>query len=79
MGNLERPGTIAAVNTDDDATEQRGSANGNVTTEISDEQSENQASLPWSAFQSSLAPMFAIDCEMRIVSWSPGECAGLIV
>ena len=74
LENLERPGTITAVNTDDDATEQRGNANGNVATKISNEQYENQAPLPWSAFRSCPAPMFAIDQEMRIVFWSPGEC-----
>ena len=41
------------------------------------EQSGNRASLPWSAIGSSPAPIFAIDHEMRIVSWSPGACVNM--
>ena len=43
------------------------------------EEPENQASLPWSAIESSPAPIFAMDREMRIVAWSPGSCTTLLM
>ena len=78
MENPEQPSGTTAVRIDGNATEQHGSANNNTTMTPSldedNEQPENLASLPWSAIGSSPSPIFVIDREMRIKSWSPGAC-----
>jgi hypothetical protein len=78
MDNPEQPSGTTTVRIDGSATEQHGRANNNTTmTPSSDEdneQPENLASLPWSAIGSSPSPIFVIDREMRIKSWSPGAC-----
>jgi hypothetical protein len=76
--NLERPSaaTAVAVATGNGMAE-HSVANDHTTTTSPNEDSEksgNRASLPWSAIESSPAPIFAIDHEMRIASWSPGAC-----
>ena len=84
---LEQSRTNTAVNIDGIATE-HSSANKNPPTasrspnqnekevELAETRSEtrNRVPLPWSAIESSPAPIFVIDGEMRITSWSQGAC-----
>ena len=78
IDNIELVRTITAVNVDSGAAAKHSSANEdspaatgspNETEAVS--HTGNRVPLPWSSIESSPA-RFAIDCEMRIVSWSRG-------
>jgi hypothetical protein len=75
--NLRWPSTAAAVDTDGVAAE-CGSSNGDAAATAANEEQHTQndrVSLSWSAMWSSPAPIFAIDRDMQIISWSQGACA----
>jgi hypothetical protein len=76
----------AAVDIEDAAAEHSSASEGATTTTRSPNENEERAHtgnrlplLPWSFIGSSLAPIFAIDRNMRIVSWSQGACGLRVV
>jgi hypothetical protein len=72
-GEVPLPWTAVDIDIDGNETEQRSIASHNSTITCSDIEDEewNRASLPC-AIGLSPAPIFTIDHELRIVSWSPG-------
>ena len=84
-------GTVEHSSTDDTATppsrnEDKDEAEHGITddcatplgsSEDEDQSNRRRASLPWSAIGLSPAPIFAVDDNMRILSWSPGALCGV--
>ena len=79
VSSLQWPLVIANNPATGNGTAEHSANNRATSPNEGEEQSHYRASLPWSAIGSSPAPIFAVDHEMRIVSWSPGACVRVCV